>query len=148
MLIHTSNFRKVKRIQDVINVFCKINKEIPSPSEPDNTLLNVHFTTDDIIDAINEIQPNSSCPDYSIPAIVLKNCKQVLAEPLHLMWKESLQCGKVPSVFKKQLITPVFKKGSRSTASNYRPISLTAHEVKIFERVLRKKMVAFLEENI
>jgi len=30
LLIHTSNFRKVKRIQDVINIFCKINKEIPS----------------------------------------------------------------------------------------------------------------------
>tara|TARA_Y100000768_G_scaffold113567_1_gene83715 strand:+ start:787 stop:1911 length:1125 start_codon:yes stop_codon:yes gene_type:complete len=30
LIIHTSNFRKVKRIQDVINVFCKINKEIPS----------------------------------------------------------------------------------------------------------------------
>ena len=30
LLIHTSNFRKVKRIQDVINVFCKINKETPS----------------------------------------------------------------------------------------------------------------------
>ncbi len=30
LIIHTSNFRKVKRIQDVINIFCKINKEIPS----------------------------------------------------------------------------------------------------------------------
>lgn len=30
LLIHTSNFRKVKRIQDVINIFCKISKEIPS----------------------------------------------------------------------------------------------------------------------
>ena len=30
LLIHTSNFRKVKRIQDVVNIFCKINKEIPS----------------------------------------------------------------------------------------------------------------------
>lgn len=27
LLIHTSNFRKVKRIQDVINVFCKIRKK-------------------------------------------------------------------------------------------------------------------------
>ena len=27
LLIHTSNFRKVKRIQDVINVFCKIKKK-------------------------------------------------------------------------------------------------------------------------
>tara|TARA_B100001057_G_scaffold85312_1_gene81162 strand:- start:47322 stop:48440 length:1119 start_codon:yes stop_codon:yes gene_type:complete len=30
LIVHTSNFRKVKRIQDVINIFCKINKEIPS----------------------------------------------------------------------------------------------------------------------
>ncbi len=30
LIIHTSNFRRVKRIQDVINIFCKINKEIPS----------------------------------------------------------------------------------------------------------------------
>ncbi len=30
LILHTSNFRKVKRIQDVVNVFCKINKEIPS----------------------------------------------------------------------------------------------------------------------
>ena len=30
LLIHTSNFRKVKRIQDVINVFCKIRAKVPS----------------------------------------------------------------------------------------------------------------------
>ena len=30
ILVHTSNFRKVKRVDDVINVFCKVSKEIPS----------------------------------------------------------------------------------------------------------------------
>ena len=30
LLIHTSNFRRVKRIQDVINVFCKIRNKVPS----------------------------------------------------------------------------------------------------------------------
>lgn len=30
LIIHTSNFRKVKRIQDVVNIFCKIKKTIPS----------------------------------------------------------------------------------------------------------------------
>ena len=63
------------------------------------------------------------------------------------MWKESFRTGIVPSQYKKQLITPVFKKGSRSIPSNYRPVSLTAHEVKIFERILRKKVVRFLETN-
>jgi N-acetyl-alpha-D-glucosaminyl L-malate synthase BshA len=29
ILIHTSNFRKVKRVEDVISVFCQVSKEIP-----------------------------------------------------------------------------------------------------------------------
>ena len=32
-------------------------------------------------------------------------------------------------------------------AKNYRPISLTSHFTKIFERVIREKLVTFLEEN-
>ena len=30
LVVHTSNFRKVKRVQDVVHVFSKIRKEIPS----------------------------------------------------------------------------------------------------------------------
>lgn len=30
LMIHTSNFRKVKRLDDVVKVFCKVNKHIPS----------------------------------------------------------------------------------------------------------------------
>lgn len=30
ILVHTSNFRKVKRVEDVIAVFCMVNREIPS----------------------------------------------------------------------------------------------------------------------
>ena len=63
------------------------------------------------------------------------------------MWKESLNCSTVPSYYKQQMIAPVFKKGSRVNPSNYRPISLTAHEIKIFERVLRNKIVHHLESH-
>ena len=111
------------------------------------SLLNITFTTNDILKAIDEIDTNSSCPDFSTPAIVLKKCKHALCRPLYTMWKKSLDCGVVPTLYKQQLVTPVHKKGSRSHSSNYRPISLTAHEIKIFERVLRTKMVDFLEEN-
>lgn len=30
LIVHTSNFRKVKRIDDVISIFCKLRKEVPS----------------------------------------------------------------------------------------------------------------------
>ena len=43
--------------------------------------------------------------------------------------------------------TPIHKGGSRSEAKPFRPISLTSHFTKIFERVIREKLVTFLEEK-
>ena len=123
------------------------DKQLPLPSNPSASLGNISLTIGDIISAIDEINASSSSPDFSIPAIVLKNCKHELSKPLLMMWQESFNTGKIPSSYKFQLISPVYKKGSRSLPPNYRPVSLTAHEIKVFERVLRKKMVEFLESN-
>ena len=44
-------------------------------------------------------------------------------------------------------IAPLHKKGSKALPVNYRPVSLTSHIIKIYERVLRKRLVAHLESN-
>ena len=122
-------------------------KKLPSSKFPTSLLSDFSFDVKNMINAIDEIDPNSACPDFSIPAKVLKNCKLSLAYPLFLMWKESLSTGVVPQFYKKQLITPIYKKGSKAVGANYRPVSLTAHEVKIFERIIRNKIMDFLEAN-
>ena len=63
------------------------------------------------------------------------------------MWSKSFQEGVIPPCLKKQFITPVFKKGNQTDASNYRPVSITSHLIKIFERVLRVHLVNFIENN-
>jgi hypothetical protein len=45
------------------------------------------------------------------------------------------------------LVSPVHKGGSRGLPANYRPVALTSHIVKMFERVIRKSLVAHLEAN-
>ena len=50
-------------------------------------------------------------------------------------------------MYKEQFITPVYKKGNKTEPSNYRPVSLTSHMIKIFERIVRKNLVDFLEKN-
>ena len=122
-------------------------KVIPLPEERINTLSDFTLSCLDFENAIDEINLSSSGPDFSLPAIVLKKCKRALAIPLQMIWKESLRTGIVPAFYKKQIVTPVYKKGSRTSAANYRPISLTAHEVKIFERIIRDKMMEFLESQ-
>ena len=44
-------------------------------------------------------------------------------------------------------VTPIFKSGSKSKTSNYRPVSLTSQICKIFEAIIRDKMVEFLETH-
>ena len=53
----------------------------------------------------------------------------------------------VPKFYKASNVTPIYKKGSRAQGANYRNISLTSHIIKIYERILRKKIVSFLEVN-
>ena len=109
--------------------------------------MNFSFCEADVEGAIDQIREASASGPDGIPAILLKRCKTVLAHPLTVMWKESLRSGEVPEALKEGLITPIFKGGDRGDSASYRPITLTSHAVKVFERVVSKQLLAYLEEN-
>ena len=44
------------------------------------------------------------------------------------------------------LICPIHKGGSRSVPKNYRPVALTSHLIKVFERVMRHALVAHIDK--
>ena len=102
---------------------------------------------DDVVEAIKELHPYSSTPDGDIPAKVLTKCKDTVSIPIFLLWSKSFRSGVIPPCMKTQYITPVYKKGDRTSAANYRPVSITSHIIKIFERVLRKHLVHHMESN-
>ena len=55
--------------------------------------------------------------------------------------------GIVPEDWRVANVTPIFKKGSKSQAANYRPVSLISIPCKIMETLLREATVDFLEAN-
>ena len=55
-----------------------------------------------------------------------------------------MSSGIVPSLYKTGFVSPLFKKGSRCEPSNYRPVTLTSHIIKVYERIFRKHMVHYL----
>lgn len=77
----------------------------------------------------------------------MKECADSIALPLYILWKKSFDSGTIPKLCKKSLIVPVFKSGKKELPENYRPVSLTSHIIKIFERVLKNKIVTYLESN-
>ena len=53
-----------------------------------------------------------------------------------LVYKGSLNQGKLPSDWKRAFVVPIFKKDSRTDPSNYRPISLTCICCKLLEHII------------
>ena len=56
--------------------------------------------------------------------------------------------GKIPQIWKTASVTPLHKKGPKTEASNYRPISLTSVLCKIYEKFVRSHIMKFVESKI
>jgi len=52
--------------------------------------------------------------------------------------------GKIPDEWRSAVVTPLYKGGSSSAVSNYRPVSLTCAACKIMERIIAIEMLSYL----
>ena len=74
-------------------------------------------------------------PD-GLNARVLKECSTQISPILALIYNESLAQGNVPDDWRHANVSPVFKKGEKYDAANYRPVSLTCICCKTLEHIL------------
>ena len=77
----------------------------------------------------------ASGPD-GLNARVLKECSNEISPILALIYNESLARGEVPDEWRQANVSPVFKKGEKYDAANYRPVSLTCICCKTLEHIL------------
>merc|ERR1712215_593101 len=114
--------------------------------EPDD-LNDMEITEDEIIKAIDDLEENSAAGPDDVPAILLRKVKETLAIPLSLMLRKSIDEGKIPDILKLAYVTLIHKGGSTQKLEQYRPVSLTSHVMKVFERVMKKKIIEHLEKK-
>ncbi len=70
-----------------------------------------------------------------------------LTEPLFTVFQKSLPEGSLLLVWKESSIVSIFKKGSRYTPLNYRPITLTSTCCKTLERIIFMQLCHYLDDN-
>ncbi|VDL98208.1 unnamed protein product [Schistocephalus solidus] len=112
-----------------------------------STIETVQITKEIIQEELLNSKESTSPGTDSIPTTLLKELASEMAKPLTLIFKASLATGCIPSNWKTATITPPFKNGSRASANNYRPMTLTSICCKIMEEIIKKAFMQLLEQN-
>ena len=120
---------------------------LPNHNFSDNLLDDFVIEVNEVKNILEKIKESSAPGPCGVHPKVLKECADNLTIPLHMIIRQSLDEGTLPSIWKEANVTPIYKKGKKSDPLNYRPISLTSVPCKVMERLIRNKIVEHLEDN-
>ena len=85
-------------------------------------------------------------PDL-IPGRMLNMLAPELAPIVHAIFTQSLDTGELPRDWSLANVAPIFKKGNRVLAENYRPVSLTCITCKLFEHIVCRHILDHVEDH-
>jgi hypothetical protein len=96
---------------------------------------------------IETLRKDSAPGPDNIHPHLMRETKNEMAIPLNIIFRKSLDTGQVPSDWRTARVTPIFKKGIKTLASNYRPVSLTSVPCKILEGLIKDNLMQHLTDN-
>ena len=134
-------FISVTDIKDDENTF---PEQVP---RTEARLPDIQITPDDVTAVIDSLPDNKAPGPDSVSACILKHIVHSIGPLLCALFNRSLNESLFPSIWKMANVVPIFKKGSKSDPTNYRPVSLTSILSKVFERVVLKYLMPYLLDN-
>lgn len=91
---------------------------------------------------------NSKSPGFdSITSALIKKVYPSIANVLLYLINLSFQKGIFPDKLKVAVVVPLHKGGSANDCNQFRPISLLSTFAKIYEKLMKKKLINFLERT-
>ena len=82
-----------------------------------------------------------------INSFIIKKTEKLIAPVLVKLFNKCMDNGIFPDSLKIASIIPLHKGGVKNEATNYRPISLLPLFSKIFEKVIKHRLITFLDKN-
>ena len=100
----------------------------------------MEITEVDIVKRLNNLNVfKSAGPDMLHPR-VLKEVRNEISFPLKLIFDASLKNKSLPLDWRSGNITPIYKRGKKCSAINYRLVSLTCVLCKVLEGFIRDSL--------
>lgn len=126
---------------DYVRTFSATNHKSPSLSmlEP--------VTTSELLDAISTLKNSKSSGWDGVTSEVLKKSAPLIVVPLLKIINQSFAEGVYPEALKLSVVRPIYKKGSKTDMSNYRPISLLPTFSKVFETIIFRRLQIYFNSH-
>lgn len=110
-------------------------------TDSENILDKIVITENQVLRRLKLLNPNKSQGPDGIHPRLLKEASSELASPLTILFNRSINEMTIPKEWKDGNVCPIFKKGNKSSASNYRPVSLTSVVCKLMESIVRDSII-------
>jgi hypothetical protein len=138
--------------------FTSVFNQAPAPKNDDvNTVPTKNFVTNsffltpvassEIICTVNSLSNSKAVGCDGINPMIIKNNISSIANPLVFIANLSFSKGVFPKLLKNAIVTPVFKSGSTSEPSNYRPISILSIFSKLLEKLFYSRIITFINKH-
>ena len=105
------------------------------------------FTTEEIRKLLLSLNTTKSPGPYRVHPKLLFEFANIVDRPLRIIFNSSFLTGGVPDGWRIAIITVLFKKGDKKSASNYRPVSLTNILCKQMEKLIRNRIVDHMDKR-
>ena len=128
--------------------FMSTNDDVTVETSVRQHLVSINISEEDVLEALNSLDPDKSSGIDTIGPRVLKKCAYSLCRPLHHLFSTSLSNHTIPSDWRIHVITPVHKSGDKSLVNNYRPISLLSNTSKVLEQLIYNKVIHHISSFI
>lgn len=148
--LHSDNQSKANILNDQFkSVFTKEDHtNLPDKGRsPFNTMEQINISERGVLKLLKTQKPHKATGPDDIPAFILRSAANQLAPILTRIYQYSLEAGEVPQDWRDALVVPIYKKGERHIAANYRPVSLTSISCKILEHIIHSSIMKHLDAN-
>ena len=116
-------------------------------NSPHQDMQDLNISEEGVRKLLKNIKIHKTTGPDEIPAKVLHEFADELSSILRCIFQLSLDNGTIPNDRRAASIVPVFKKGDKHMAANYRPISLTSITCKLMEHIIHSQVMDHLDEH-
>ena len=115
------------------------------PASPHPSMAPIIVTSHGVLKALQRLDPSKAAGPDQIQSRMLKSSAEHIAPVLASLYQQSIQEGNIPDDWRNANVIPIYKKGDRTQASNYCPVSLTSITSKILEHIISSQIMDHLD---